>query len=68
MTTDGNSALSALLAVVGVVCLVLAVLYALGDINLFATPAIHHYKHAVAAVVAAVVCFIGANYTRPHRI
>ena len=68
MTISGNSAVAALLALLGVVCLVFAVLYALGDVNLFATPAAHHYKHAVAAVVAAVVCFIGANYTRPHTV
>jgi len=60
--------LAGLLAIVGVVFLVLAVLYALGDINVFTTPAAHHYKHAAVAVVVAVVCFIGANYTRPKSI
>jgi hypothetical protein len=68
VTANGNTPVAALLAILGVVFLVLAFLYAMGDINLLASPATHHYKHAVAAVVAAVVCFIGANYTRPHTV
>jgi hypothetical protein len=68
VTASGNTPLAILLAILGIVCLVFAFLYAMGDINLFASVPGHHYKHAVAGVVAAVVCFIGANYTRPHTV
>jgi hypothetical protein len=54
------------LGVVGVVFLVVAALYALGALQLFASATSGpHYKHAVLFVVLAVAAFVAANFARP---
>ncbi len=60
--------LSIVLVVLAVVFAVLAVLYAMGSIQLLVSDptATHHYTHAVAMVVLAVVSLIGANFARPR--
>lgn len=51
---------------VGVICVVVAVLYALGVLQLFAsTSSGPHYKHAVLFGVLAVASFIAFNFARP---
>jgi len=57
--------MSAALILLAAVLVVIAVLYALGTIGWFANPAdAHHYKHAVAFFVLAVLAAVGANFAR----
>jgi hypothetical protein len=60
----GNPALALLLLVVAGVCVLLAVLYALGAIQVFASGGGPHYKHMVLFLVLAVVFLVGANFAR----
>ena len=54
------------LGVLGVVFIVVAVLYAVGVLQLFAsTTSGPHYKHAVLFAVLAVASFVAANFARP---
>jgi hypothetical protein len=54
---------------VGVICVVVAVLYALGVLQLFAsTSSGPHYKHAVLFGVLAVASFIAFNFARPKTV
>jgi hypothetical protein len=53
------------LGVLGVVCLIVAVLYALGVLQLFASTSGPHYKHAILFGVLAVASFVAANFARP---
>ena len=47
------------------VLVVVAFLYALGTIGWFANPNdVHHYKHAAAFFVLAVLAAVGANFAR----
>lgn len=56
------------LGVLGIVCLVVAALYALGLLQLFAsTNSGPHYKHAILFAVLAVASFVGANFARPKN-
>lgn len=52
------------LVVLAVIFAILGVLYATGNLNLLATPASHHYKHAITAFVLAIACLVGANFAR----
>ena len=53
------------LLVLAVVSVVLALLYALGTVGWTANPAdTHHYKHAAALLVLAVLCGVAANFAR----
>ena len=56
------------LVVLGVVFVAFAVFYATTDTGFLASDVTRHYKHAVAFAVAAVVCFIGANFARTRRV
>jgi hypothetical protein len=62
----GNS-LAAGLVVLAVVFLVVAVLYALGVLQILVsdTHAAHHYTHAVLFVGLAVASLVAANFARP---
>jgi hypothetical protein len=62
--------LAAALVVLAVVFLVLAVLYAIGAIQLFVSDphATHHYTHAVLFTGLAVASLVAANFARPKRI
>jgi hypothetical protein len=64
----GNS-LAAGLVVLAVVFLVVAVLYALGVLQILVsdTHAAHHYTHAVLFVGLAVASLVAANFARPKR-
>ena len=55
--------------VLAVVFLVVAALYALGALQLFASSTSGpHYKHAILFVVLAVASLIAANFTRPKTV
>jgi hypothetical protein len=57
------------LGVLGVVFIIVAVLYALGVLQLFAsTSSGPHYKHAVLFAVLAVASFVAANFARPKTV
>ncbi len=52
---------------VGLICVVIAVLYALGVLQLFvSTDTGPHYKHAILFGVLAVASFIAFNFARPR--
>ena len=51
---------------IGLLCLVIAVLYALGVLQFLAsTTTGPHYKHAILFGVLAVASFIAFNFARP---
>lgn len=57
-----------LLVIAAIVCLVLAWFYYQGDIQFLTTSGTshaHHVTHAVALVILAVLCLVGANLARP---
>jgi hypothetical protein len=61
-----SSSLAIGLGVLGVVFIVVAILYALGVLHLFAsTDTGPHYKHALLFGVLAIASFVGANFVRP---
>ncbi|HYU63292.1 MAG TPA: hypothetical protein VEN12_05875 [Verrucomicrobiae bacterium] len=53
------------LGILGVICIVLAVLYAIGALQLFTSGPGNHYKHAILLIVLAVASFVAANFARP---
>jgi hypothetical protein len=54
---------------VGILCVVVAILYALGVLQIFAsTSSGPHYKHAVLFGVLAVASFIAFNFARPKTV
>lgn len=65
----GNS-LAAGLAVLAVVFLIVAVLYAVGVLQILVTDsrASHHYTHAVLFVALAVASLVAANFARTKRV
>lgn len=55
--------------VLGVVFIILAVLYALGVLQLFTSSGSGpHYKHAVLLAVLAVASFVAASFARPKTV
>jgi hypothetical protein len=58
------------LAVLGVVFLVIAALYAFGVLQIFVSDphSPHHYTHMILFGVLAVASFIAANFARPKTI
>jgi hypothetical protein len=61
-----SSSLAAGLVVLGVVFVIIAVLYAIGVLQLFAsTTSGPHFKHAILFAVLAVASFVAANFARP---
>ena len=64
-----SNSLSVGLVVLGIAFVVIAVLYALGVLQLFAsTTSGPHYKHALLFGVLAIASFIGANFTRERVV
>ncbi len=65
-----SAPLSILLVVLAVVFAVLAVLYALGDIQVLVSDphAPHHVTHAVLFGVLALASMVAANFTRPRAV
>jgi accessory gene regulator protein AgrB len=61
-----SSSLSIGLVILGIVFVIIAVLYAFGVLQLFAsTSSGPHYKHAILFAVLAVASFVAANFARP---
>jgi len=63
-----SNSLAVGLGVLGVVFIILAVLYAIGALQLFASGPGNHYKHAILLVVLAVASFVAANFARPRTV
>ena len=64
-----SSSLAVGFGVLGIVFIIVAVLYALGVLQLFAsTTSGPHYKHAILFVVLAVASFVAANFARPKTV
>lgn len=66
----GNTVAVAL-GVIGIVCVVIAVLYAIGGIlPTFTSSGVAgpHYKHAILFAVLAVASFVAANFARPKLV
>jgi hypothetical protein len=53
------------LAVLGVVFLIIAALYAIGVLQILASDSGPHPKHAILFAVLAVASFVAANFARP---
>jgi len=54
------------LGVLGVIFIIIAVLYAIGVLQILtSTTSGPHYKHAVLFAVLAVASFVAANFARP---
>jgi uncharacterized membrane protein len=65
----GNIALAVVLGIIGVACLVVAIIYFTLKTNLLASGhPIRHTDRAVVLIIVAVVCFVGAYFARPRRI
>ena len=62
-----GTSLAAALVVLAVLFLVVAVLYAVGILQVLVsdTHASHHYTHAVLFVALAVASLVAANFARP---
>ena len=61
-----SRSLAAGLGVLGVVFLVIALLYAIGVLQILtSSDSGPHYKHAVLFAVLAVASFVAANFARP---
>jgi hypothetical protein len=61
-----SSSLAIGLAILGIVFLIVAALYAIGELQLFAsTTSGPHFKHAILFAVLAVASFVAANFARP---
>lgn len=54
------------LVVLAIVFAVMSLLYWTGSLELLASGGGVHHKHAIAMAGVAVVCLIGANFTRPR--
>ena len=56
--------------IVAVVCVVVAILYAFGILQIAVTDprATHHYTHTILFGVLAVASLIAANFTRPRTV
>jgi hypothetical protein len=64
-----SNSFAAALGILGIVFVIVAVLYALGVLQLFAsTTSGPHYKHAVLFGVLAVASFVGANFAREKAV
>ena len=64
-----SNSFAAVLGVLGILFVIIAVLYALGVLQLFAsTTSGPHYKHAILFAVLAVASFVGANFARVKTV
>ena len=62
-----SSSLAVGLVVLGIVFIVIAVLYAIGVLQVLTSASSGpHYKHAILFAVLAVASFVGANFARPQ--
>jgi drug/metabolite transporter (DMT)-like permease len=65
----GNIALAIVLAVIGVICLVFAIIYFTLKTNLLASGhPIRHTDRGVVLLIVAVVCFVAGYLARPRRV
>jgi len=61
-----SSSLAVGLGVLGVIFIIIAVLYAIGVLQILtSTTSGPHFKHAVLFAVLAVASFVAANFARP---
>jgi len=61
-----SSSLAIGLAILGIAFVIVAALYAMGVLQLFAsTSSGPHFKHAILFAVLAVASFVAANFARP---
>ena len=64
-----SNSFAAVLGILGIVFVIVAVLYALGVLQLFAsTTSGPHYKHAILFAVLAVASFVAANFARVKAV
>lgn len=65
-----STSLAVGLAVLGVVFIVVAVLYAFGVLQIFVSDphSPHHYTHMILFLVLAVASFVAANFARPKTV
>ena len=64
-----SNSFAAALGILGIVFVIVAILYALGVLQLFAsTTSGPHYKHAILFAVLAVGSFVGANFAREKAV
>jgi hypothetical protein len=64
-----SNSVAVALGALGIAFIIVAVLYALGVLQLFAsTTSGPHYKHAILFAVLAVASFVGANFARPKTV
>ncbi|HEV2027506.1 MAG TPA: hypothetical protein VGS16_03115 [Candidatus Dormibacteraeota bacterium] len=64
-----SNSFAAALGILGIVFVIVAVLYALGVLQLFAsTTSGPHYKHAILFAVLAVASFVAANFARVKAV
>jgi hypothetical protein len=64
-----SNSFAVVLGVLGVVFIIVAALYALGVLQLFAsTTSGPHYKHAILFAVLGVASFVAANFARPKTV
>lgn len=60
-----STPLSYVFFALGLLCLVIAVLYALGILQFLVSSSGPHYKHAILFAVLAAASFIAFNFVRP---
>ena len=64
-----SGSMAVALGVLGVIFIIVAVLYALGVLQIFtSTTSGPHYKHAILFIVLAVASFVAANFARPKVV
>ena len=65
-----STAISVLFVIAAIACLVIAVLYAFGVLQIFVSDphSPHHYTHTILFAVLAVASLIAANFTRPKTV
>jgi predicted membrane protein len=64
-----SNSFAAALGILGIILVIVAILYALGVLQLFAsTTSGPHYKHAILFAVLAVASFVGANFAREKAV
>lgn len=68
MTTTNSWPAAGALIVLAMIFFVLALLYAQGTINYFASSGhTHHYTHAAVMVILGILSLVGANFVRPRN-
>ena len=62
-----NPTTAAALVVIALVLFVLAVLYAVGAVNMFASGPGHHYKHAALLGILGILSLVAASFARRRQ-